>query len=134
LSADSTPLYLALASLLIAVAGLIPLYVDMYFRRQEKNRITVSIERFQNQNKEWFVRIQQPDKLVGRLNVMCDGKPCFLKDPPTKIPQTEVNLRAGGGINFKMPQEVHLESRIEVRNGTQMIEHRLFHEIPRAME
>lgn len=121
----------------LAVITVVVLAVSILWNRivpeRDQNRITFSIERFQR-DKQWFVRIQQPDKLISRLNVICDDSPCFLKDPPTKIPQTEINLRLGGGVNFKMPEKVDLESKIKVRNGTHVIERRLFHEIPPAAE
>ncbi len=45
-SSDSTSLYVAIASLLISVFGLIPLYKDMFDRRKERKKVTFAIDRF----------------------------------------------------------------------------------------
>ena len=127
---------IAVVGLIIAVGGLIPLYIDLYLRWKERRSIEFLIQRFSEPVKKpvesnWSIRILHPNKLMERCTVLYDSVPLPWWDGEDCYYERTIEI--GGGGNVRIPKSIEEENpEIIVKDGKKIVKKKRFKEIPIA--
>ena len=74
---DEITLAIAIAAIVISIAGIVPLYLDYFDRRREKRlekQVTFEVERFQESvtspvESAWSIRVLRPSQTIEHCSV-----------------------------------------------------------------
>jgi hypothetical protein len=120
-----TPTVIAIGALIVAVLGLVPLYLDYFSRRKEREPV-VFLEAFHEQitipvNSVWTVRVRA-NRTIERCTVFYSGTPL-----PTLLNQSDFRMQMpiprGGALNFRIPVECGIadEAMVRIQDGERVI-------------
>lgn len=131
-------LVIATVSLIVSVAGLVPLYLDFRSRRKidfELLRFRELWKQFNQPNPEttWGIRILHPSKPIERCSVSYNGEKLRWDKPDEPYYENFIAKMSGG--NVRIPKEIEkddatVEVRDEARTLTKRIRKKKFQEIP----
>ena len=116
---------LEVATLVVAVVGLIPLYIDLINRRKEQ-QVHFRLIRIFGNRREWVesksgIIVERPDKPIEKCRVTCGGVPLPCGKNNGAL-QYEWVVPAMESILFDIPVDVEKEDAvIIVKNGNKRI-------------
>ncbi len=131
-------LLIAAVSLIVSVAGLLPLYLDLRSRR----KIDFKLLRFQelwnqfNQPKPestWGIRILHPNKPIERCTISYNGEKLRWDKSLEPYYENFIDTMSGGNVRIPLGLEKNdavVEVRDEARTLTKRIRKRKFQQIP----
>lgn len=121
---------LAIISLLISIFGLIPLYVELFFRHKAR-AIHFSLQRFRERvntpiRSEWSLRILHPTKPIEKCMILCEGKPL----PWSYDGRYQQFINQGSGGIVRLPTNAKIkDAKIIVKDGTKTLKKTKFEKI-----
>ncbi len=130
-------LTVAVLSIVVAVAGLVPLYVDWIRRMRKESSIDFRLLRFPESSKkpvesEWGIRILHPDRDIEKCRVFYDGKPLPHWDNENELIYERMIVKSGGA-NFRISKgSENEEAEVVVMDGERTLRKRKFKDLPKV--
>jgi len=121
---------LAIISLLVAIVGLIPLYVDL-LRRRKAEAIRFSLQRFHEPvatpiQSVWSLRLLHPSRPIKECTIYFNNEPL----PWSYDGKLERHIAKGGGGIARVPSGLATENaKVTVKDGQQTLRRTRFEKI-----
>jgi hypothetical protein len=126
----------AYAGIVIAIAAVIPLYIDLVGRYRNRARIEFELEKFYEANNDYFaslygLRVLHPNKVIDHCQVFLDSQPLPWWDSPKSSLIYDHKFPIGGGGNVRVPEAARRDDAVViVRDGQKTLRKARFGEIP----
>jgi hypothetical protein len=127
---DSTEI-LAIAAIVVSVAGMIPLYLDYFGRRG----VTFILQKFQEPTHQpidslWGIRILYPSRAIEDCGIFWNDVPLPWWDSGIGHPAYRRLIVIGGAGNVRVPKELESgDGEIIVKDGKKRLRTKKFSEI-----